>query len=97
MNTEDASSPCSDNNNNSTRVNGSDLSLANKRARKSSPVEKLLGVFELCEQVLGYPPMYDLLRVTLVCRAFKANVDDSHQLQKKYETICGALPMANCT
>jgi hypothetical protein len=92
--TEDASRPCSDNNN-STRVNDSDISLANKRARKSAPVEKLLGVFELCEQVLNYLPMYDLLRVALVCRAFKANVDDSHRLQKKL-FLAPDLPRVKC-
>jgi hypothetical protein len=60
-----------------------DLTVATKRTRKSAPIEKLLGIFELCEQVLEYLPMYDILRATRVCRAFKANVDNSHRLQVK--------------
>ena len=31
----------------------SDLPVASKRVRKSAPIEKLLDIFELCEQVCG--------------------------------------------
>jgi hypothetical protein len=82
--TEHTSSLASSNDDSSiTSVDISKLAAASKRARKSAPIEKLLNTFELCEQVLDYLPMYDILRVTQVCRAFKANVDNSHRLQVK--------------
>jgi hypothetical protein len=65
-----------------TSASNSDLAVANKRARKSAPIDKILNVAELCEQVLSYLPMYDLLRAMQVCRAFKTNIESSYQLQK---------------
>jgi hypothetical protein len=61
----------------------SNLSVATKSIRKSAPIEKLLNVFELCEQVLDYLPMYDVIHAVQACRAFKSNVENSSRLQMK--------------
>ena len=79
----DATRPSSaDNDSSDTSASKSDLAIASKRARKSAPIEKLLGIFELCEQVLDYLSMYDLLRAKQICRAFKTIIGNSHLLQK---------------
>lgn len=56
---------------------------AGRKSTNSTPIQKLLDTFELCEQVLDYLPMKDLLHITRVCRAFKANIENSHRLQAK--------------
>jgi len=55
--------------------------VASKRACKSAPIDKIMNVVELCEQVLLHLPMRDLLHAMQVCRTFKANIDTSHRLQ----------------
>lgn len=65
-----------------TSASNSDLIIANKRARQSAPIDKIINVTELCEQVLSHLPLYDLLRAMQACRAFKATADNSHPLQK---------------
>lgn len=64
-----------------TLVNNSELATTNKRARKSAPIDKILNVVELCEQVLSHLPMNDLLHAMQVCRILKADIDSSHKLQ----------------
>jgi len=63
-------------------LSSSELAVANIRARKSAPIDKILNVVELCEQVLSHLPTYDLLHAMQVCRTFKTNIESSHQLQK---------------
>lgn len=80
---EDASRLSSaDNDSPTTSVNNSDLPVANKRARQSALIDKILNVVELCEQVLSHLPLYDLLRAMQVCRTFKQNIETSSRLQK---------------
>jgi len=81
--TEDASKLCSANDDSpTTSVKKSDLPVANKRARKSAPIDKILNVTELCGQVLSHLQMYDLLHAMQVCRAFKQNIETSSRMQK---------------
>lgn len=64
-------------------TNPSVLPVASKRVRKSAPIEKLLDIFELCEQVLDNLSMDDILHSMQACRAFKSNVENSTKLQMK--------------
>lgn len=64
-------------------MNHSDLTVASECVREPAPIQKLFDVFELCEQVLDYLPMYDVLRATQVCRTFQQNIKNSHRLQVK--------------
>jgi hypothetical protein len=59
------------------------VDVATKRIRKSAPIEKLINIFELCEQVLSHLPMDDLLHAMQVCRALKLNIENSSRLQKE--------------
>lgn len=68
--TEDVSRLASaDDNSSTTSASNSDLPVAKKRARQSAPIDNILNVVELCEQVLSHLPLYDLLRTMQVCRA----------------------------
>lgn len=60
-----------------------DLTVASQYTHKPSPIDKLLDVFELFEQVLDHLPTYDVLHATRVCRAFQQNIKNSHRLQAK--------------
>jgi hypothetical protein len=81
--TEDASRLRSANDDSpTTSTSDSELAVANKRARKSAPIDKILNVVELCEQVLSHLPTYDLLHAMQVCRTFKTNINNSPRLQK---------------
>jgi hypothetical protein len=59
------------------------VDVATKRIRKSAPIEKLINIFELCEQVLSHLPMDDLLHAMQVCRALKLNIENLSRLQKE--------------
>ena len=61
----------------------SDIAAGRDSKSESTPIQKLLDTFELCEQVLEYLPMKDVLHITRVCRAFKTNVENSPRLQAK--------------
>ena len=58
------------------------LAIANKSARQSAPVDKIVNVVELCEQVLSHLSLYDLLHAMQACRAFKNIIEKSLVLQK---------------
>ncbi|KAM0707476.1 hypothetical protein Q7P35_004121 [Cladosporium inversicolor] len=60
------------------------LAVASQCTRESTvPIEKLLGIFELCEQVINNLSMNDILHAMQACRAFKSNVENSTKLQMK--------------
>lgn len=81
--TEDASRPSSAAEDSpTTSASNSDLAIANKRGRKSAPINKIIDVAELCEQVLSHLPLHDLLHAMQVCRTFKATIENSPRLQK---------------
>ena len=82
--TEDASrlSSTADDDPFTTPLTSAEFAIANERARKAAPIEKVIGIVELGEQVLSHLPMYDLLRAMQVCRTLKETIDNSHQLQK---------------
>lgn len=81
--TEDAPRLSSaDNDSPTASANNSGLATTSKRARQSAPIDKILNVVELCEQVLSHLPLFDLLQATQVCRTFKKTIDNSHRLQK---------------
>ena len=59
------------------------VASASQCTRESAPIEKLLGIFELCKQVLDNLSMNDILHAMQACRAFKSNVENSTKLQVK--------------
>lgn len=65
-----------------TLVDISRLAIANKSARQSAPVDKIVNVVELYEQVLSHLSLYDLLHAMQACRAFKTIIENSLVLQK---------------
>lgn len=61
----------------------SDVIAKRKSTHNITSINKLLETFELCEQVLDYLPMKEVLLATRVCRAFKTNIENSSRLQAK--------------
>jgi hypothetical protein len=61
----------------------SDIAAGRDARGDGTPIEKLINTFELCEQVLDYLPMEEVLRATRICRAFKNNIENSSRLQAK--------------
>lgn len=61
----------------------SDIAAGRDSKSESTPIQRLLDTFELCEQVLEYLPMKDVLQITRVCRVFKTNIENSTRLQAK--------------
>jgi hypothetical protein len=61
----------------------SDIAAGRDARENGTPIEKLINTFELCEQVLDYLPMEEVLRATRICRAFKINIENSSRLQAK--------------
>ena len=66
-----------------TAVRFSDIAAGRDARENSTPIEKLINTFELCEQVLDYLSMKEVLLATRVCRAFKTNIENSSRLQAK--------------
>lgn len=64
-------------------VRYSDIAAGRPHTYHGTPVEKVVGTFELFEQVLGYLPVKEVLRATQVCRAFKKTIENSSLLQAK--------------
>ena len=56
---------------------------AGRDARNGTPIEKLMYIPELCDEVLDYLSMEELLHATRVCHAFKTNIENSSLLQAK--------------
>jgi hypothetical protein len=63
------------------------VDVATRRIRKSAPIEKLINIFELYEQVLSHLPMDDLLHAMQVCRTLKLNIENSSRLQKEFISV----------
>ena len=61
----------------------SDIAAGRDARENGTPIEKLINTFELCEQVLDYLPMKEILLATRICRAFKTNIENSSRLQAK--------------
>lgn len=61
----------------------SDIAAGRDARAYGTPIEKLINTFELCEQVLDYLPMEEVLRTTRICHAFKTNIANSSRLQAK--------------
>jgi hypothetical protein len=61
----------------------SDIAAGRDARENGTPIEKLINTFELCEQVLEYLPMKEVLLAMRVCRAFKTNIENSSRLQAK--------------
>lgn len=71
-----------DNDSPTTSASNSNPAVTKKRARKFTPIDKILNVAELCEQVLSHLPTEDLPHAMQVCRTFKATIKNSSRLQK---------------
>jgi hypothetical protein len=65
----------------------SDITAGRDARENGTPIEKLINTFELCEQVLDYLPMEEVIRATRICHAnlprFKTNIENSSRLQAK--------------
>jgi hypothetical protein len=61
----------------------SDLVAERNSTLDVTPIKRLFETFELCEQVLDYLPMKEVLLTTRVCRASKTNIENSSRLQAK--------------
>lgn len=57
--------------------------VVGRDAVDSTPIEKLINIPELCENVLDHLMMNELLLRTRVCRGLKANIEGSPRLQAK--------------
>lgn len=66
-----------------TLVRYSDVAAGRDARAHGTPIEKLMYIPELCDEVLGYLPMDELLLATRVCHAFKTNIENSSTLQAK--------------
>lgn len=60
-----------------------DIAAGRPHTNHGTPIEKLVGVFELFVQVLDYLSMKEVLKATQVCRAFKTNIENSSVLKAK--------------
>ena len=61
----------------------SDIAAGRDARVHGTPIEKLMYIPELCDEVLGYLSMGELLHATQVCHAFKTNIANSSCLQAK--------------
>jgi hypothetical protein len=61
----------------------SDIAAGRDARGNGTPIDKLINTFELCEQVLDYLSMEEVLRAMRICRAFKNNIENSSRLQAK--------------
>jgi hypothetical protein len=61
----------------------SDIAAGRDARENGTPIDKLINTFELCEQVLDYLPMEEVLLATRICRALKTNIENSSRLKAK--------------
>lgn len=61
----------------------SDIAAGRDAKDSDTHIEKLMYIPELCDEVLDYLAMSELLHATRVCHAFKTNIENSSRLQAK--------------
>ena len=61
----------------------SDITAGRDAKDNSTHIEKLMYIPELCDEVLDYLSMEELLHATRVCHAFKTNIESSSLIQAK--------------
>lgn len=61
----------------------SDVTAGREAKDNATHIEKLMYIPELCDEVLNYLSMEELLHATQVCHAFKSNIQNSPLLQAK--------------
>jgi hypothetical protein len=61
----------------------SDIAAGRDAKDDGTHIEKLMYIPELCDEVLDYLSLEELICATRVCRAFKTNIENSSRLQAK--------------
>ena len=61
----------------------SDIAAGRDAKDNGTHIEKLMYIPELCDEVLAYLSLEELIRATRVCLAFKTNIENSSRLQAK--------------
>lgn len=61
----------------------SDITAGREAKDNATHIEKLMYIPELCDEVLDYLSMEELLHATRVCHAFKTNIQNSSLLQAR--------------
>ena len=61
----------------------SDIAAGRDAKDNGTHIEKLMYIPELCDEVLEYLSLEELIRATRVCHAFKTNIENSSRLQAK--------------